>query len=152
MLYHHKFTLAFENSVDENYISEKLWQALKMGTVPVYWVSLLVLMVLLNVIKLLVLIRPQGAPNVRQYAPDPNAVILFDDFSSVAALAYYLREAMQNETLYNRHLRWKERREHGDVGQRNLAPGFARLDRLPGINPFCGVCDAAACAADEGGG
>ena len=40
MLYHHKFTLAFENSVDENYISEKLWQALKMGTVPVYWVSL----------------------------------------------------------------------------------------------------------------
>ena len=61
MLYHYKFTLAMENSVDESYTTEKLWQALKMGTVPIYW----------------------GASNVRELLPDPNAVLMVEDFASL---------------------------------------------------------------------
>ena len=36
-LHHYKFYLAFENSQSPGYVTEKLWQALKMGSVPIYW-------------------------------------------------------------------------------------------------------------------
>ena len=31
------FTLAIENSEDEGYATEKLWQPLLAGSVPIYW-------------------------------------------------------------------------------------------------------------------
>jgi hypothetical protein len=31
------FTLAVENSEDEGYSTEKLWQPLLAGSIPVYW-------------------------------------------------------------------------------------------------------------------
>lgn len=35
----YKFTLAFENAVCEDYITEKLWRPLTVGSVPIYWGS-----------------------------------------------------------------------------------------------------------------
>jgi hypothetical protein len=32
----YKFTLAFENALGEDYITEKLWRPLKLGSVPIY--------------------------------------------------------------------------------------------------------------------
>lgn len=32
----YKFTLAFENALGEDYITEKFWRPLKLGSVPVY--------------------------------------------------------------------------------------------------------------------
>ena len=35
----YKFTLAFENAIADDYITEKLWRPLKLGSVPVYFGS-----------------------------------------------------------------------------------------------------------------
>ena len=53
-----------------------------------------------------------------------------------AGLAVYVQQALSNETLYNRHLEWKKK---------PLPKKFKRL-AYPGMNPFCAVCDALACA------
>ena len=64
VLRQYKFLLVFENSVCDDYVSEKLWRALAIGAVPVYF----------------------GAANVRSRAkaflPSPTAAILVTDFDS----------------------------------------------------------------------
>jgi hypothetical protein len=55
----YKFYLAFENSNSVDYVSEKMFQALYMGVVPIY----------------------MGAPNVDEFLPDPMAAIKVTDFS-----------------------------------------------------------------------
>jgi GR25 family glycosyltransferase involved in LPS biosynthesis len=86
VLYHYKFSLAMENSEDDGYVTEKLWQALKMGSVPIYW----------------------GAKNVREFLPSKESVIDVRDFPDVRSLGNYLLHLMHNETAYNEHLRWRQ--------------------------------------------
>ena len=56
------FNLAMENSVALDYVTEKLYDPLLVGVVPVY----------------------KGAPNVENFVP-PHTIIKFDDFEVVAA-------------------------------------------------------------------
>lgn len=60
----YKFYLAFENSNSLDYVSEKMFQALYMGVVPIY----------------------MGAPNVDEFLPDPMAAIKVTDFACVSPL------------------------------------------------------------------
>jgi hypothetical protein len=39
LLSQYKFTIAFENSLGLNYISEKIWQPLAVNSIPIYWGS-----------------------------------------------------------------------------------------------------------------
>ena len=32
----YKFTIAFENAIGEDYITEKLWRPLQLGSIPIY--------------------------------------------------------------------------------------------------------------------
>jgi hypothetical protein len=80
-----KFTLAFENAVSEDYVTEKLYDALVMGSVPVYL----------------------GAPNVERLVPAPDSYIDVNDFSGPEALAEYLLELDRDEAAYQLHLAWK---------------------------------------------
>lgn len=82
----HLFHLAFENSDCPWYHTEKSFQALAVGTVPVYL----------------------GARTYRHVVP-PHSVIYAKDFPSGAALADYLLEVSRNETLYNSYLSWRAR-------------------------------------------
>jgi hypothetical protein len=50
----YKFCVAMENSVARDYITEKLWQALQAGCVPIYL----------------------GSPTARGVVPDPNSIIV----------------------------------------------------------------------------
>jgi hypothetical protein len=84
LLHHYKFYLAAENSREPDYVTEKLWQGLRAGAVPVYL----------------------GAPNVRLYLPE-GAAVFIDDFASLADLADYLKRASADEALYARHHAWK---------------------------------------------
>ena len=70
LLRHSRFHLAFENSQDAGYATEKLWGALKMGAVPVVW--------------------GDAAARVRPLLPAPEAAIFADDFSSDVELASYI--------------------------------------------------------------
>jgi len=68
LLHHYKFYLAWENSVSTSYVTEKLWQGLASGAVPIY----------------------RGAPDIRSLLPHPDAALLWEDFESVDALAAYV--------------------------------------------------------------
>ncbi len=107
----YKFYLAFENSIDESYVTEKYYQgncnklllfissALYAGTVPVYL----------------------GAPNIHEFDPlyeplpngDPNpdwkprSLIRVSDFKNAQELASFLKELSEDEARYNTYLEWK---------------------------------------------
>ena len=80
------FNLAFENSQEDDYITEKLWGALESGTLPVYY----------------------GAPNVKEHAP-PNSIISWHDFSSTKELAGYINKVAANKTLYDSYHEWRSK-------------------------------------------
>ena len=81
----YKFTLAFENSICTDYVTEKFFDPLLVGSVPVYL----------------------GAPNVEEYAPGENCYIDATRFESPRALARFLVELAANDEAYARYLHWK---------------------------------------------
>ncbi len=100
----YKFYLAFENSQTTDYVTERVFHALVCGTVPVYL----------------------GAPNIRDFMPDDAAVIVASEFSSVSALADYLRYLDNNDAAYEQHLNWK---------RDGYSERFRRLVDLGSIDP-----------------
>jgi len=81
------FYLAFENSRSEDYVTEKLLRALAVGTIPIY----------------------RGAPNVKEFLPDPDAIITPNDFDTPAHLAAYLYCLLMDASSMNKHLAWRTR-------------------------------------------
>jgi len=82
----YQFYLALENSQHTDYITEKLWNAVLAGAVPV------------------VLGPPRD--NYERFLP-PEAFIHVDDFPSVRGLARYLLLLRRNPALLRRHLAWR---------------------------------------------
>lgn len=83
----YKFSLAFENAITTDYVTEKFYQPLIMGSVPVYL----------------------GAPNIEEFAPGDHCYINVKDFRNPRALANYLKELDKNEARYEEYLQWKKR-------------------------------------------
>ena len=86
LLRRYRFTLAFENSNIEGYVSEKLFQPLIAGSVPV----------------------TMGAPNVQSFGPSEKSLIRSDDFGSPKELAEYLLYLAEHDDEYNEYLQWKK--------------------------------------------
>jgi hypothetical protein len=85
LLGRYKFTLAFENNIARDYVTEKFFDPLRMGSVPVYL----------------------GAPNVADFAPGEKCYIDTSDFRDPQALADYLMELDADDTAYQRFFDWK---------------------------------------------
>lgn len=83
----YKFTLAFENACARDYVTEKFFQPLLVGSVPVVL----------------------GAPNIDDMAPGDQCYINVQDFQSVAALASHLQILAKDETMYQRYHAWRHR-------------------------------------------
>jgi hypothetical protein len=83
------FYLAFENTIEPGYVTEKVFDALIAGTVPVYL---------------------GASSDCKKMLPSPNAAIFLDDFNgNVQELAKYLSAVAQNATAYNLHRSaWRE--------------------------------------------
>src|SRR5262249_477022 len=81
----YQFYLAFENSNAADYVSEKMFDGLIAGTVPVYL----------------------GAPNIDDYLPGRNCIIKVSDFASPAELARHLISVSKDKSAYEAHLAWK---------------------------------------------
>lgn len=75
----YKFTLCFENSVFPGYVTEKIFDAIFAGSVPIYY----------------------GAPDIKKYIP-ADAFIDFRDFKDYDALYSYI--SSMDEERYNSYL------------------------------------------------
>ncbi|KAI5478815.1 hypothetical protein MNV49_004547 [Pseudohyphozyma bogoriensis] len=101
------FTLAFENTNDIDYVTEKFYQPLQEGSVPIVL----------------------GAPNVRdQFMPNPKAALIVREFPSVAALASQILYLSTNATAYAEHLSWKTE---------PFSPEFEQVVETSLVSPMC---------------
>jgi hypothetical protein len=87
----YKFALAFENTCEntcsQDYVTEKFFDPLVAGSVPVYL----------------------GAPNITDFAPGKHCFINAADFPTPKALAEYLTALANDEAAYQAYFAWKEK-------------------------------------------
>ncbi|GAM27108.1 hypothetical protein SAMD00019534_102830, partial [Acytostelium subglobosum LB1] len=80
------FGLAFENNNITDYVTEKVYNVILGGTLPIY----------------------MGAPNIDEFVPE-KSIIKTSDFESPQALAKYLSYLASNESAYNEYFAWKSK-------------------------------------------
>lgn len=81
----YKFVIAFENSILDDYVTEKLYDPLIAGAVPIYF----------------------GAPNVTDYLPDMSCLVNTTHFASPKELAEYIELCYRDDSLYMKHHKWR---------------------------------------------
>ena len=81
----YKFYLSFENGICEDYLTEKVWNALQRFLVPVV----------------------MAGGNLPKMLP-PNSYIDVANFTSPKALADYLMKVASNDDLYRSYFEWKQ--------------------------------------------
>ncbi|KAF7810969.1 glycoprotein 3-alpha-L-fucosyltransferase A [Senna tora] len=81
----YKFSLAFENSNEEDYVTEKFFQSLVAGSVPVV----------------------VGAPNIQDFAPAPGSLLHIKELQDAESVAKTMKRLAEDPEAYNQSLRWK---------------------------------------------
>ena len=110
----YKFTIAFENAISQDYVTEKFFEPLTVGSVPIYL----------------------GAPNIETFSPGEHAFIDVRDYASPKDLADDIMRYCRDISRYNSLLEWKrkplsdelaglieEQREHAFIRIVRLAKG-----------------------------
>jgi len=112
---HFMFNMAFENSLEAGYVTEKPFDALMSGTVPVYL---------------------GDATHLKTLMPYPKAVIYLQDWNNnVTALVDYLDYLTKNQSAYEEHREW---RKHYSL------TNLKKYNPLMGVSWPCSVCQWAA--------
>lgn len=106
----YKFVISFENSIGEDYVSEKLFHSFIAGSVPIYW----------------------GAPNIEDFLPSEKSIIKMTDFRTPRDLASYLLYLDKNETAFFEYLDWKVKGE--------ISKEFYRLENTSPRTGPCRLC------------
>lgn len=117
LLSKYRFTFAFENAIAPDYVTEKFYDPLLAGSVPVYL----------------------GAPNIAEFAPVEGCYINAAEFSGPAELAAYLLELSQDEAAYSRYLNWRQRpvtSKFETLCGKISHSGFERLCELVSARPM----------------
>lgn len=81
----YRFTIAFENAIADDYVTEKFYEPLLSGSVPVYL----------------------GAPNIDRFAPSRSSFIDVRDYDGPEHLAHAINEYCRDEMKYSRLFEWK---------------------------------------------
>lgn len=109
----HKFSIAFENSSEADYVTEKFYDPLIAGSVPVYL----------------------GAPNIEEFAPGEKCFINASDFDGPESLSRFLVDLSRDEARYSEYFEWKKKpftRSFEELLQAVHEPMPARLCRKVG--------------------
>lgn len=85
VLKNYKFGIAMENSIWDDYTTEKLFQVYEAGAIPIV----------------------VGAPNSKQFEPLKGSMVFLNDYPTVADAAKHILEISKNETLFRHYLRYK---------------------------------------------
>eukprot|EP01116_Phalansterium_solitarium_P017837 TRINITY_DN4504_c0_g2_i1.p1 TRINITY_DN4504_c0_g2~~TRINITY_DN4504_c0_g2_i1.p1 ORF type:complete len:470 (+),score=160.62 TRINITY_DN4504_c0_g2_i1:302-1711(+) len=97
----YKFYLAFENSIDDSYVTEKFWMTLYVGSIPVYL----------------------GADNIMDMSPTrlsgKPSFLQVKDFATIEELGRRMNFLASNRTEYENYVEWRWR-----------APFEAQFERL----------------------
>ena len=119
----YKFTLAFENALCDDYITEKLWRPLVLGSVPVY----------------------RGSPSVQDWLPDRNSAVVVNNYKSPKELAEFLKYLDSNDEAYEKYVKFKkvgvtntrllDRMKHREWGVND----YTRINFIDGFE--CLVCN-----------
>jgi hypothetical protein len=93
------FTIAIENSLEHDYVTEKLWQPLAAGSVPIYL----------------------GAPNIDEWLPCYNysCIIHLRQFVSARDAAVFIHDLVQNKERYAHYHHWRN--------ENVLRPSFVKM-------------------------
>lgn len=84
------YVLIFENSILDDYVTDKFYQALNTDAIPVYL----------------------GAPNIAEYLPDSvndRIIIEARNYPDPTSLATYLKELAKDETAYMEYFEWRDK-------------------------------------------
>jgi len=81
-----KFYLAFENTIIDDYVTEKFYGPFMTNTIPVY----------------------RGAKNIYEFAPGKHSFINAHDFATPKDLANYLLYLDGNQTAYDEYFNWRK--------------------------------------------
>jgi hypothetical protein len=111
LIRNYRFCLAFENTIEPDYVTEKFYQPLLAGTVPVY----------------------RGAPNIEEFAPGDHCYIDATRFDSPRELANYLNDLARDEEAYSRYLQWRSkplRESFTELSERSTIEPFCGLAAL----------------------
>jgi len=104
----YKFIIAFENAMGDDYVTEKFYDPLLVGSVPVY----------------------MGAPNVEEFAPGDHSYINAKDFESPQELAHYLKKCLEDKDEYMKYHNWKNaplRKDYIEKVKVQTTSSFVRL-------------------------
>ena len=74
----YKFVIAFENSIEIDYVTEKFFDPLSVCSVLIYY----------------------GAPNIKEFMPGENCFVNARDFNNPYELSLYLNDCCNDESLY----------------------------------------------------
>ncbi|XP_048248949.1 alpha-(1,3)-fucosyltransferase 10-like [Haliotis rufescens] len=97
----YKFAIAFENAICDDYITEKLWRPLQVGTVPIVL----------------------GSPTIRDILPSTKSAILVEDFDTIQDLAAFIKQLDRNDEQYESYLQFK----HTGISNPTLKSELARI-------------------------
>jgi hypothetical protein len=107
----YRFTIAFENAIGEDYVTEKFFDPLRVGSVPVY----------------------RGAPNVAGFAPGERCYVDATAFPGPHELARFLAEMSDEE--YGRYHEWRHRPLSPEFTRRCEQVAGHALERLLRVLP-----------------
>lgn len=117
----YKFVIAIENGVCNDYVTEKFWRAIKVGTVPIYF----------------------GSPSIKDWFPNKKSGILLEDYPTPNILHEHLMVLMKNDSLYEEYLEHKTKQI---IANENLMNEYRQrpyqLDGIKTMEKFeCFVCE-----------
>ncbi|XP_020288118.1 alpha-(1,3)-fucosyltransferase 10 isoform X2 [Pseudomyrmex gracilis] len=122
----YKFTIAFENAICDDYITEKLWRPLIVGSVPIYY----------------------GSPSFKDWLPNDKSAVSILDFASPVTLATFLHELLRNDSAYEEYLSHKlNNHEYRVTNKRLLNVLEKRPSKVP--NEFGNYVDKFECFVCE---
>ncbi|XP_053607415.1 alpha-(1,3)-fucosyltransferase B [Plodia interpunctella] len=116
----YKFVIAIENGVCDDYITEKFWRAIRVGSVPIYF----------------------GSPSVKDWFPNTDSAVLINDYPTPEVLHNHIKLLLENDTLYEGYLEHKTKQI---ITNKKLVEELRlrsyQLDALATVKKFeCLVC------------